>query len=456
MSSFLWIEDFEGGQYREFSYKIFGQALGLPADSFGETETDLKSFLEGKQIFLLTTLAEGIKFIDDESQLRKVDFIILDIDLALMGVDIADDESLIKPLLEKWYNYRSTDANEEQSFNRACDELKRVAGYHLYIDLVAKFRFPRDRIMFCSNHGGYLKAIQESFSGAKIEPPQVLTKADPNISRSIIDFYADDYSKLRRNIISICDELGQALRFGQAEFILPKFLYGAEDSFKVTDGTYLLSVLPLLLPPYLSEREELTVIFRQFVRALTQDFDKVNYRDIPRSSQKLPFLKVLHSARNWMSHDSKAMARLEIGDVAYMFLIFLQSCFSTKSKSIKFYENNLLELISPSAEFKEEELMQAFIVSFQKIEQRGSTLCGEDRIQFYDNPYFERKLNLLALFSNLNPGEHEKFIYQIFWHSILYLNDQNKFSTQSIYFVDKSPILDQLIKRTFTKAFRPV
>jgi hypothetical protein len=452
MSSFLWVEDFEGGQYREFAYKVFGNALGLASNDFFDNEIELKSFLKSKQIHLATNLAEGIEFINDEASLRKIDFVVLDIDLALMGADISHDEVLIKPLLERWYSYSATDANEEQSFNRACDELKRVAGYHLYIDLVVNRRFPRDRVLFCSNHGGYLKAIQESFNGAKIDPPQVLTKADPNLSRTIVNFYADDYSNLRRNIISICDELVEALRFEQAEFTLPKFLNGADDAIKATDGAYLLSILPLLLPPYIRDSKESSVIFRQFIRALTQDFDKVNYKYFKPTSRKLPYIRVLHCIRNWTSHDSKALKNLQVSDVAYVFLLFLQTSFSIEAKSIENIENSLLDIIGPFREIDEESLKNAFNESYEAVNQKGKELSDDIKIDFYRNTYFASKVNVLAQNSCLMPGEHEKFIYHVFWHNILGLKDVHSFSHQSIYY-DNHPFLNQLTRRIFIRSF---
>jgi hypothetical protein len=451
MSSFLWVEDFEGGQYREFAYKVFGNALGLTANDFFDNEIELKSFLDSKQIYLATNLAEGIEFINDEANLKKVDFVVLDIDLALMGTDISHDEVLIKPLLERWYNYSTTDANEEQSFNRACDELKRVAGYHLYIDLVVNRRFPRDRVLFCSNHGGYLKAIQESFSGARIEPPTVLTKADPNLNDSVAVFYSDEYAKLRRIIISICDELVGALRFGQAEFALPKYLNNTDKNLKDSDGAYLLSVLPLLLPPYLKGSGDISVIYRQFVRAITQEFDKVNYKDSPHK-QKHPYIRVLHSIRNWTSHDSKALNNLSEGDVAFIFSLFVEIGFLTKSKLLEGLESRLFECLGAYVEIDRNELKEKIIVSFEDVAQRGNSLPNELRSDFDQTPHFSQRVNMLIQNACLINGEHRKFIYRIFWHNIVYIDEYGNISQQSIY-LDKNKYLNELTRRLYLESF---
>ena len=452
MSSFLWVEDFEGGQYREFSYRLFGHALGLAAIDFFDNELELKSFLKSKQIYLATNLAEGIDFIANEANLNTIDFVVLDIDLALMGVDISEGEELIKPLLSKWYNYNPNDPNEEKAFNAACDELKRVAGYHLYIDLVVNRRFPRDRILFCSNHGGYLKAIQESFSGAKIEPPTVLTKADTGLSDSIADFYADEYSKLRRIIISICNELTEALHFGQAEFTLQKYLYASEDNFTASDGVYLLTILPLLLPPFLKDRREISVVYRQIVRTITQEFDKVDYKNSSQFKRKLPYIRVLHSIRNWTSHDGKALNNLDESDVAYIVLLFLYLGFESKSKIYDDLKSKLFQLIGLNVEIKSSDLKSKIVSSFENVSRRGNDLSSEIRGDFCQAFHFSQKVNMLIQNSCLTSGEHEKFIYQIFWHNIVFVDDSGNISPQSIYF-DNNKFLTELVRRIYVKSF---
>lgn len=452
MSSFLWVEDFEGGQYREFSYRIFGHALGLVASDFFDNEIELKSFLKSKQIYLATNLAEGINFIANEAHLSAVDFVILDIDLALMGVDISEDEELIKPLLSKWYNYNPNDTNEEKAFNAACDELKRVAGYHLYIDLVVNRRFPRDRILFCSNHGGYLKAIQESFSGAKIEPPTVLTKADTGLANSVAEFYADEYSKLRRNIISICNELTEALRFGQAEFTLPKYLYASEDNFTASDGVYLLTILPLLLPPFLKDRREISLVYRQIVRTIAQEFDKVDYKNSAQFKRKLPYIRVLHNIRNWTSHDSKALNHLDESDVAYVVLLFLYLGFEMKSKIYEDLKSNLFEFAGMEVQIKPENLKENICNSLKSVSQRCNELPIEIQSEFSQASHFAEKVNMLSKNSCLTGGQHEKYIYQIFWHNIAFVDDSGNISPQSFYF-DNNKFLYELARRIYVKSF---
>ncbi|MDD2740660.1 MAG: hypothetical protein PHV02_00165 [Rhodocyclaceae bacterium] len=455
MSAFLWVEDFEGGQYREFAFKLFGEALGIPAHDFSDTETGLKQLLKKNDIYLATNFADGLRFINDESERKRIDYVVLDIDLALMGPDISDDEPLIRPVLESWYNYKPADANEEESFNRACDELKRVAGYHLYVDLVVNLRFPRDRILFCSNHGGYLKAIQDSFNGAKIKPPAVLTKSDPALSHEVSAFYADEYSHVRRIILAICDELSDALRFKQAEFTMAKVFKNSEDTLKATDGAYFLGVLPHLLPAYLNDDTEIRLVYRQLVRALTQEFvDKVDYEGMPKN--KKPFVRVLHTIRNWTSHDSRALNNLDASDVAYIFYLFIQTGFSIKTTVIESVLGDLLNIIGRHGEIDHELLNRAIINSIEDVSQRGDALSDEAKSIFYqERTPFGLKVNLLSQNSCLFPGEQKKFIYQIFWHNIVTLNDTNSLSPQSTFFSNDGAYaaIKQLSHRIFNKSF---
>lgn len=446
MSSFLWVEDFEGGQYREFSYRIFGHALGLAASDFFDNEIELKSFLKSKQIHLVTNMADGIRFINNEAKFREIDFVVLDIDLALMGVDISEDEDLIKPLLMKWYHYNPKDANEEKSFNTACDELKRVAGYHLYIDLVVNRRFPRDRILFCSNHGGYLKAIQESFSGAKIEPPTVLTKADPILNSSVAYFFSDEYSKLRRSIISICDELATAIPFEHAKFILPQHLRNLSEDFNATDGVYLLKILPLILPPFINERSEKAVIYRQFIRVITQEFDRVDFSS--QGKRNLACINVLHSIRNFTSHNSKALNNLDESDVAYIFLLFLLVGFESKEKFYENFKSGLIESVGVSVEINNDDLRVNIANSLEDVLQKSKCLPDEVKSEFDNTSHFKKKVKLLSENQSLASVEYDKLIYRIFWHEIVRVDDSG-----NVTFSEKNQYLLELMRRIYSKSF---
>ncbi len=219
MSTLLWVEDFEDKQYRTTTFNVFGRALNLTAADIPDEVNDLREFLEMQQVTLATNFAEASRIIDE--RLSDFDGIVLDIDLELLGEDFESDFSLLEHLLKRCYHYDPDSDGAEAAYDKARGNMKMIAGYHLYVELVVNRGFQRNRIQFCSQHGDQLeKALKSSFDTAHMERPAVWIKSDPRVGDWISNVREDPYTKLRRWVILACREMLVRLRFNQTTFLM--------------------------------------------------------------------------------------------------------------------------------------------------------------------------------------------------------------------------------------------
>ena len=161
MSYFLWIEDFENS-VKTTTHDVLGSIIEEPFDS---DSRKLKKRLKEQGVFVELTFQDGLIFILDKDKLNQVDYIILDIDLKSHNGSIDDISPDVLELLYKFQDYTKAEykSKDEESFKKACKDLKEIAGFYLYTHLVVELGFPKTHILFCSNHGENTKTIQDSF-----------------------------------------------------------------------------------------------------------------------------------------------------------------------------------------------------------------------------------------------------------------------------------------------------
>lgn len=450
MSAFLWVEDFEGGQYREFAHAIFGRALGLGPEQFPNEVNALREFLQARQVMLATNYVEAARFIAE--RLSDVDSVVLDIDLELLGEDATEDRPVVTEVLTRWYHYDPLAANEPLSYNDARENLKPVAGYHLFLELVLNRGFPRTRILFCSNHGNHLESIKNSFEPARIEAPEIFRKGDRRVGDWVADIRAEPYSNFRRWVILACREILDQLRHGQTHFQMSSLPGVTTGQLSAVDAENLLETLPQLLPAYHEQGITQRTAFRLFVRTLTQDWDKVNYKD---ASFKLPekaFAAVLVHARNWTSHDAKALTALTESDMAFLFLIALRTCFKLSRKRLEGFEVALLSQIGEAAVLDMARLKEYFEQTDAEVTEHWTKLPADKRSSGNASIYFANRVNELEHAGKIPPGEHEERLRQIVWHQLHGLKS-NGFAPQQRNF-DSSEFLKQLMQRINYRSFR--
>lgn len=446
MSAFLWVEDFEGEQYQEFGYALFGRAFGLEESSFPNDGNELREFMKSRQVELVTSFAEAARRIDED--LRDYDYVVLDIDLNLLGEDVDEDLRWVVPLLERWYEYDPHANSVEDSYNAAREKMKVVAGYHLFIDLVMNRGFPRERILFCSNHGNHLGSINKSFEPARMEAPQIYRKSDDTVKQWIADKAKMPYPKLRRGVIVACEELLEQMRHGQTRFSMPDLPRKGDAEITISNAEILLETLPRLLPAYESSAIEQKMAFRLFARTLSQDWDKVDYKNKEKKIKQpvKAFSAVLVNVRNWTSHDAKALSVMNEGDIAYLFLIAMRSCFELSPYKLEDYEKALFPLVGEMTAIDTNELTQNYTLSSENIEYKYALLNS-----LVLTSIFSSRVNTLQQGGKIPPEEQAQLLCQILWHELHWANDK-VFSPQPSNF-SKPTFLDQLTQRIYRRSF---
>lgn len=459
--SILWVEDFEYEKYKEFTEAIFGELFELSGKRLNMdnliTKPGLKAELRKHGVFVETTFRDAISFIN--TKLFDVDFVILDIDLPIAGEEVDLDnleESLGKEtltILKTWHGFDMDPIRLETTYSVSIEEMKKIAGYHLFISLVLDKRFPREHILFCSNHGSYLNDIPESFKSAKINPPKIYTKSDRDGSDGIYSWLRervndDRYIKLRRWVINACRHFTDKIEIDDKN--------DQQKVMKGLDATQIqvvLESLPYILPEHGLEEHAKSKVYRRFVSLLVEPFDEkiddkliksYHYDTIPWPVAS--YYWTLKNCRNWGSHDCRSFTSMDEGDVAFLFILALRFFFYPKKNSPSYYEEELLPLIGDSIKLDQ-----------NKIEKSFNTVKNKAMADYRD--YFKKTHASFtyvtnALFrSNKRPAEEATcLIYQIFWDNINY--KENKGSAPLMRWIENDKLIKELASRTFCKAYK--
>ncbi len=204
MSYFLWVEDFENSA-KVTATEVFG-GINRDEQQFSDNKQQLKKNLKGQGIYIELSFQDGLGFI--RQNLSKIDYIILDIDLAAYSKGDVINADVLK-LLETFQDYQKPvdETEEEQLLEQECAKLKALAGYYLYTELVVELGFPKQHILFCSNHGENSLSTRDAFKTAKIALPTIYEKSAPEVQAWVKACYENPYSRLRRGIVEGCRHL---------------------------------------------------------------------------------------------------------------------------------------------------------------------------------------------------------------------------------------------------------
>ncbi|HBA66197.1 MAG TPA: hypothetical protein DCZ48_08485 [Methylococcaceae bacterium] len=457
MSYFLWVEDFENAAKITASNVLGGV---LDENLFDEDKRALKKNLAAQGVFIELTLQDGLDFINREVG-SKIDYIILDIDLPAYGADDLNDEVL--GLLETFEGYQphEDETEDETRLHSACSELKKIAGFYLYTKLVVELGFPKQHILFCSNHGENTKTIQEAFKTAKITLPQIHQKSDPEVQNWIGRRFENPYSRLRRGIIEGCHYLKE---LSEDRYRFKCFIKEPDKQPGIDDLRDYLDVLTNFLP--LREPENTTVFYKLFIRTLAHEWEAAEPKRLDKLNELYAFSWIMKMTRNWSAH-SKIFERLEAKDVAYLFIVNMRTLFELGDEVLP-YERHLLSLFDPpldeaemsaicGSDFKSRKipLIENYAITLKKT---GNTWQA---INFYD------ALNNLQ--KNKDNGIESEFfikgLYQAFWfltsNGGVYLPlDEDQIKTFSVlkyqfkYFdYKKSNFIFELARHIYSRSF---
>ncbi|WP_341326836.1 hypothetical protein [Methylotuvimicrobium sp. KM2] len=338
MSYFLWVEDFEGDPKATAS-NVLGSVFNVSL--FDEDKRALKKNMKAQGVFIELTLQDGLEFITSDLD-KKVDYIILDIDLPAYPPDIAykdvTNEEFLH-LLETFENYQKQEDEtaNEVAWKTACSELKKIAGFYLYTKLVVEMGFPKQHILFCSNHANQTESILKAFKTAKIVLPKIYEKADPFVQHWTKDHYQNPYSRLRRGIIEACRHLKD---HPEGRYRFKRFINETEKQPGLDDVHDYLDVLANFLP--LREPEQPAVFYKLLTRTLAHEWEAAEPQRLDRQNELYAFSWIMKMTRNWSAH-SKIFEQLEAPDVAYLFIVNMRAMFELGDKVLP-YERHLLSL----------------------------------------------------------------------------------------------------------------
>ena len=435
MSDFLWIEDFEG-DIRATVDQVFGLAdcpTALP---------DLKEWLAARGITLKTTFFDAYRLVRDPAQLATIDYVVIDIDLKpYEDYELDDPESVAEIdafLREKNYlrDQGSNTAPLSPGWRAAVSELKKVAGYHIFTELLIEAGFPRRHILFCSNHGDQLNSITHAFEAAKLTPPVIHTKRDEAVRRWIEDKQTDPYSVLRRGILMGCAAAEELMARRGDDGLVFALFFKREDEPEWPPGPaspdyvrdYLASMtalLPLTAPPTVDGRKQR---YRILLHALSREWDnraKVNH--LPdKSTYMASYGTILKEVRNWASH-TQLLDDLSEADVAFIFMADLRAMFNFPRECLP-HEHLLLALIGRA--FGSIDATQAAELighdhesrrlPLDKVYFETKRLLGERRSSDDHDPYYDQLIRELEKDTPNRVDERDRrfflqSLYRMFW-----------------------------------------
>jgi hypothetical protein len=327
MSQFLWVEDFGhvDADIEATTTSVFGRILAN--QTIPDNKYKLRKFLASQGILLKLDFLEALEFIRNPEQLLGVDYIILDVWLPVETTKnlSAETGDYLQTLLQRYHADKQT----------ACARLEKVAGYQLYVELIMEIGFPKEHILFCSNHAEELSSINKAFSEAKLQLPEIPTKqreADiATVQTWVKTCRENHYSVLRRGILNVlthikADNLQLTPPFADEDdpVDMPTFLTGLEYLLKHT-----------LKEPADTEKHSL---FRTVCDSLTKPFERFSkellYRGLYRGKNtevevKKEYLIPAYLVRNWIAHGvmNNPQMPLSTQDTAFIFMLVIKSLF---------------------------------------------------------------------------------------------------------------------------------
>ena len=334
MSYFLWIEDFENSAKATAS-DVLGSIFN--DNQFAEDKRTLKRNLKSQGVFIELSFQDGLGFI--RQHLNKIDYVILDIDLIAYSDEINED---VLKLLTDFQGYEKLDdeINDEALLKKQCNKLKEIAGFYLYTELIVELGFPKQHILFCSNHGENTQTIQQAFKDAKIALPQIYQKSSTEVKNWVKNRYENPYSRLRRGIIESCNEL----KYQKGKLRFNNYCKDGKTAFLDIDDY--LATLENFLPLQPSDKKTL---YKLFIRTLAHEWEESVEPKALDDKGSFAFSWVMKMTRNWIAHNSTAIfTDLTEQDVAYLFICNMRAIFDLDD-TVQSYEKQLFSLFETNS-----------------------------------------------------------------------------------------------------------
>ncbi len=307
MSRFLWVEDFGDVDIDATTTSVFGGIVD--SQNIPDNQFRLRKLLANQGVLLKLDFVEALEFIRNPEQLLRIDYIILDI---WLPVDITKGMSTqtgeyLQILLQRYHADKQT----------ACGELEKKAGYQLYMELIMEIGFPKEHILFCSNHAEELSSIGKAFGEAKLKLPDIPTKQREEDIAYVQDwvkkYRENPYSVLRRGILNVLDEIESNANIDLTEPF--------KKDVPVNKDTFLEGLRFMLTSPRVPDKPQ--QLFRSLCDYLTKYFDKKG------NLEPKEYFFPSYLIRNWVAHNILAHSQSELSepDVAFLFILVMKAMF---------------------------------------------------------------------------------------------------------------------------------
>ncbi|MEI6335166.1 MAG: hypothetical protein WCS87_11435 [Methylococcaceae bacterium] len=459
MSYFLWIEDFDGCEVKATASDVLSEITPDAVNCSDKEE--LKRYLKSENLFLELSLQDGLEFI--KNRLEEIDYIILDINL----VPYLEDDpinSCLKSILSEFHNYSAQEneslLKQRERIKALCSDaqLKENGGYYLFTQLIVEKGFPKQHILFCSNHGDTTTSIQDTFKSAKIALPPIYKKSDKEVNEWVKSCYENPYSRLRRGIIEGCKYLKDYLEnLPEEKLNFNNFIKNTEKQVNLADMHDYLDVLENFLP--LREPSDKAALYKLFIRTLAHEWEAAD------------FIKgeawIMKCTRNWITHNSTLFNELDEKILAYLFIINMRVMFSFDEVAQP-YEEILLDLFKEDdlsvAIFKNQIADQLFPLSKAYLDLKNLVLNERKNKNnnVHDGFYFNELANNLQQSNSSLKNDKQlfsKLLYQMFWltTSNPFISTGYKRNLLEIKFWDfnyaEKPYLFELARHIYSRSF---
>ncbi len=460
MPHFLWVEDFKASE-TEREPNIISSTIdlvfgGILKNQEFTDEYQARRVLEKQGVFLRLNLLDALDFIHNPNELAKVDFVVLDVDMPLQREGQTDKNNYL-PALIKQYQSET--------------ELKKIAGYQIYIDLVIELGFPKSHILFCSNHAGYFEEFTAKFESSNIKFPKLLQKEHKEDIKDWLTEAHSDYFVLRRGIIEGCNHL-KALseKLTKDDDLAFNSFIDQEKQIALDDIRNYLDVLANFLP--LREPVDKAALYKLFIRTLTHEWEAAD----PKKIRGLAW--IMKSTRNWITHNSNLFNALDEQMVAYLFIINMRLMFNFDD-AVQSYEKILLNLFVDADFLKEDvfknQLTKKLIPFKKPYLKLRSIILDENKCIADDNKnnsnkkrYIRDAIYFNELANNLQESDSDlkadkklfaSLLYQMFWlnTSVPQITIGNKRDVLEIIFKDygyaEKPYLFELARHIYNHSF---
>jgi hypothetical protein len=458
MSYFLWIEDFENSA-KITATEVFG-GINIDEQHLSDNKQQLKKNLKTQGIFVELSFQDGLGFI--RQNLKNIDYIILDIDLAAYskGDTINTD---VLALLEVFQDYQQpiNEIEAEQLLEKECAKLKALAGYYLYTELVVELGFPKQHILFCSNHGENSRSTREAFKAAKIALPTIHEKSASEVQVWVKKCYENPYSRLRRGIIEGCQN---AKKLVSDKLYFNKYVQ-KNEAIKSEDILNYLDVVENFLP--LREPINKKELYKLFIRTLSHEWEAADTIKTDKNKKDAALAWIMRNTRHWITHNSNLFSELDERIIAYLFIVNLRVMFDSDDDNLQDYEKILLNLFTEKAlsktEFKIKYTNKLIPISKAYLDLKNIARDEQSKgINIPDAFRFNELANNIQLSNSSFRNDKQlftKLLYQMFWLSTSnpFVDTGYKRNLLEIKFWDfnyaEKPYLNELARHIYNISF---